>query len=209
MAKKKTLVAKDADQLVKSMLVVARSIQQILEAGAVEKAMSKRLSPSKVQVLRLLGVCGDQTPSQVARFLGVSKPAVTQIVDSMVREKMVTRKTAERSRREVTLKLSAIGVRRFRAVADQQRNLVKAAARKSSATDVHRWSDTLWKISQALAAADDTTDHVCLQCEAHADPTCALDGCAANCRFIMQEDAPKRTAQQSSRKKKAPARRKK
>lgn len=196
MASKKPLPAKDADRLVKTLLVLSRSIQQVLEAGAVETAMSERLSPSKIQVLRLLGVQGEQTPSQVARFLDVSKPAVTQIVDAMVREKLVTRKTAEHSRREVALRLSAIGTRRFRAIADQQRRLVKKAV--SHSPGARRWSETLWQITEALVAADGKSALACLQCGAHEDQSCALTNGHNRCLFLLKEDAPKRPARQNA-----------
>jgi DNA-binding MarR family transcriptional regulator len=111
MAKTKKLSTRDADRLLKTLLVLSRTVDHILETRAVDQAANEPLSPSKVQVLRLLGEQGTQTASQVARFLGVSKPAVTQIIDSMVDGTLVTRSTAAHDRREVGLKLSARGRR--------------------------------------------------------------------------------------------------
>ena len=109
MAGKVATKSKDVDRFLKALLVVSRTTQQILESSAVESAVGKSMSSSKVQILRLLGTRGAQMASQVARFLGVSKPAVTQIIDTMVKSKLVSRKVAKASRREVSLTLTANG----------------------------------------------------------------------------------------------------
>ena len=98
MAKKAPSSTSSVDQMAKAMLVLARTIDYVLESRAVEVATDKPLSNSKVQVLRLLAQRAGQTSSQVARYLGVSKPAVSQIIDAMVRSKLVTRKTSRDDR---------------------------------------------------------------------------------------------------------------
>ena len=100
---------KSIDGLLKAMLVFSRTVDHSLETNSVKRAVGVALSSSKVQILRLLGHRGGQTASQLARYLGVSKPAVSQIVDSMVRAKLVTRKPATADRREVHLHLTKKG----------------------------------------------------------------------------------------------------
>lgn len=191
MAAQKNLNAKEVDQLLKALLVLARSTQQILEAGAVKSAINKPLSASKLQVLRLLGMRGAHMASQVARFLGVSKPAVTQTIDSMVKDRVVSRRTAKTSRREVTLTLTAKGTKQFRAIQQRQRHLLRLASRESLGGRAKTWVDTVWQISKALTQADRTFTHICLQCGAHEDASCVLKGGHADCLFLLQKDLPK------------------
>lgn len=186
--------AKDVDRFLKALLVVSRTTQQILETSAVESAVGKSLSSSKVQILRLLGTRGAQMASQVARFLGVSKPAVTQIIDSMVKSKLVSRKVAKVSRREVTLTLTKGGTGHFRAIQMRQRHLLRIASRSAPKKNIQTWTETLWAISESLTGADRSFKHVCLQCGAHEDGACVLKGGGADCLFLLQEDAPKSNA---------------
>jgi DNA-binding MarR family transcriptional regulator len=186
MAKTKKLSTRDADRLLKTLLVLSRTVDHILETRAVDQAANEPLSPSKVQVLRLLGEQGTQTASQVARFLGVSKPAVTQIIDSMVDGTLVTRSTAAHDRREVGLKLSARGRRQYKAVQQRQRQVLRNAAKNANAA-VDAWISTLWNVAQALTRADRNFRHFCLQCGAYADGSCVLVGGDAKCLFLLED----------------------
>ncbi len=194
---------KATDDILKSMLVFARSVEYVLETRAVDAAIGKPLSPSKVQILRLLDQRGVHTASQVGRFLGVSKPAVTQLIDAMVRAKLVLRRTAKADRREVRLSLSEKGKQTAQAVLKQQRHRVRAAMRISRGNEIGKWIQTLQAMASSLAEADEKFDHYCLQCGAHNDGTCVLLGGDAVCP--MQADnrkpdmATRRPAKRSKR----------
>ena len=58
MAAKVPAKTKDVDRLLKALLVISRSTEQIIESRAVESAIGKSLSSSKVQILRLLSTRG-------------------------------------------------------------------------------------------------------------------------------------------------------
>lgn len=180
------------DSLLKAMLVLARTIEQVLESRAVDTAVKETFSPSKVQILRLLGQRGSQTSTQVARFLGVSKPAVTQIIDAMIREKLVTRKTAKLDRREVNLQLSQKGRNRYQAIRRTQRHYLRSAMRGTKSRDAERWIGMLHDMSTALAQADQAYQHFCAQCGAHEDGTCVLVGGDANCLYLQPSSRRRR-----------------
>jgi DNA-binding MarR family transcriptional regulator len=182
---------KMVDGLLKNLLILSRTVDHVLEDEAVKAAVSERLSESKVHILRLLGTRGSQTSSQIARFLGVSKPAVTQLVDSMVRRKLVVRKTAKHDRREVDLQLTAKGKATFEAVRSEQRQVLKRASKQASAAESNRWVEVLGSITEALAMAGDAFEHFCLQCGAHADGSCVLEagGRKSTCAFLEKARA--------------------
>ncbi len=184
MASRSALSVQDVDRFLKSLLVVSRTVEHLLETQAVKRATKLPLSSSKVHVLRLLGQRRSQTATQVARFLGVTKPAVTQLIDSMVRSKLVSRQTAKHDRREVGLMLTAGGRRQFLAVQQQQRHLLRNAARHTRGGKVDKWTTTLWEIGQAIAKADRSFELFCMQCGAYEDGTCVLTGGDAECLFL-------------------------
>lgn len=193
MAASKTLDLKTVDNLLKAMLVFSRTVENVLEARSVEAAVGRPLSASKVQILRLLGLRGGQTASQVARYLSVTNPAVSQIIDSMVRDKLVSRQTGRYDRREVDLQLTERGRQYFHAVRRQQRHLIRSALRTSGNASVDKWIKTLQAAATGVAQADQAFEDFCAQCGAHADGTCVLVGGDAQCAFLQQSTGASRS----------------
>lgn len=183
MPSKSTHATTDYDQLLKTLLLLSRMTDQVLETSAVQTAVRQPLSASKVQILRLLGTRGGKTATQTARFLGVSKPAVTQIVDAMIRAKLLTRRVAKVDRREVLLQLTKDGRNAHQAIRRRQRELIRLTILRSKDRNAKNWSDTLWTIANALSQADRTFQHFCLQCEAHSDGRCILNGDSVPCPY--------------------------
>lgn len=180
------------DDILKAILVLSRAAEYVLETQAVKAAVNGRkgsssshshLSGSKVKILRLLGQRSGQTSTQVARFLGVSKPAVTQIIDSMMRAKLVTRRTGTRDRREVNIQLTRNGRDLNQSVRRTQRLYIRNALRNRSKHDADRWVATLRDVSGVLALADKAFQRFCAQCNAHEDGTCVLEGGDATCLY--------------------------
>lgn len=172
--------------LLKAALVLSRTVDFVLETHVVESAVDLALSPSKVQLLRLLGRRGGQMPSQVAKFLGVTKSAVTQIIDSMVREKLVTRRTATGDRREINLQLTKKGRELYLAVSRAQRHCIRNKLRQVKTRDADRWIDTLNEISSSLAQAEQAFRHFCAQCGAHQNGRCVLVEGDADCLLLRK-----------------------
>lgn len=194
MQSKTSMNAKSLDGLIKAMLVMARAAEHVLETRAVEVASGSSLSSSKVQIFRLLGQRGSQTSSQVAQFLGVSKPAISQIIDTMVRDKHVVRKTAKEDRREVNLLLTAKGKRIFQGVRREQRGFARGALKKAGLSNPDRWIKTLLEITNSLAQADKQFCEFCVQCGAHDEDSCVLKGGDSDCVFIQHNAASLRRA---------------
>jgi DNA-binding MarR family transcriptional regulator len=182
------------------MLVFARTVEHVLEVRTVREAVNMTLSPSKVQIIRLLGQKTSQTSTQIARFLGVSKPAVSQIIDSMVRAKMVTRKPATADRREVHLRLTKKGRDMYQAIRREQRHCVRNTVRFTPRTEIKRWVDALGTMAQAVGRAEEAYLQFCAQCGSHADDSCVLVGGKSKCLFTQYtEKAAKRKKAASKR----------
>ncbi len=195
MPARKPVSTKTVDGMLKALLVLARAVDRVLEAGAVQTSIKGSLSSSKAQIIRLLSEHGRQTSSQVARFLGVSKPAVTQIVDAMVGSKLVVRRAAKEDRREVGLELTPRGKTVFQTLRRQQRHLLRAAIRDQREKSLIEWIDILQNVAGGLAQSDEAFRAFCLQCGAHGDRKCVLVGGDADCTFLQHQKLEARRAQ--------------
>ena len=192
MAPRNRLTDKSADELLRAMMVLARTVSHVLETRVVETTQEP-LTGSKLQLLHLLGQKGAQTPTQIARFLGISKPAVTQAVDAMMESGFVRREASKQDRRGFNLKLSAKGKVVFQKVRNEQRHLIRNALREID-TAPQEWVDVLHEMSIALAKSDSAFKHFCVQCGAYADGHCVLVGGEVSCLFLQHRgEVPKRT----------------
>ncbi len=177
----------EIDSILKAMLILLRATERVLESSNISTVVGESIGGSKVQVLRLLNAQGDQTPSQVARFLGVTKPAVSQIISAMHRSKLVAKKSKSADRREVYIGLTKLGKTAFQSVVKEQRQLVRTALKYAGNGEANTWVATMYSISSAISRADKKFEHYCLQCGAHADGTCVLQGGQSDCAFLKNE----------------------
>lgn len=203
MASKRLLDSDTVDGLLKAMLVFSRTIDYVLESRAVQGAHSKHLSSSKVQILRLLGQRGQQTPTRVARFLGVSRPAVTQLIDSMERSRLVARRTATGDRREANLTLTKQGAESFRTLRRQQRQCIRQSLRLQSAGEAKRWIGVLEALTVSLVGAEKAFEEYCLQCGAYEDGKCVLSDGDGDCLFLQHRRKSTKNKEQKLPKRKA------
>ncbi len=185
MAARKPPATKTVDDVLKAVLVLSRTVEYVLETRVAGAAANGPLSPSKVKILRLLGQRRGQSSTQVACFLGVSKPAVTQIIDSMIRDKLVTRSTVLHDRRKVNLQLTRKGRDLHHALRRTQRHYIRNVLKNQVKRDAERWVKALHDISVLLARADKAFEQFCAQCGAHKDGTCVLVGGDATCLYLQ------------------------
>lgn len=200
MPEKAPISVKTIDGLFKALAVLSRTVDQILQRRAVEEALGDSLSPSKVQALRLLARRGGQTSSQIARFLGVSRPSVSQITDALERAGLIDRFAGRQDGRESLLKLTDKGRAAFHAFRRQQRHLLRNAVRLTGSGKAEDWTKTLLEISRALAGADQAFEHYCLQCGAHSDGSCVLIGGDADCLFLQHRSSTQPIAKRKATK---------
>jgi DNA-binding MarR family transcriptional regulator len=180
-------VSRRADDLLKALLILSRTVDGVLESRSVE-GCSEPLSRSKVQVLRLLEFRGPSTLSDIATHLGVSRPAVTQIVDSLEESALVERTKSDEDRRTTLLRLAEAGREILAKVIENQRHIVRSAMRDVSEARAHRWVETVERIVVSLVQADRAFERFCFQCRAHADGTCILAEGDHPCPYVEARD---------------------
>lgn len=89
-----------------------RAIRRILRAadqGGRKLASATGLTPSKLLVLQEIERRGEVTPSAIASALQFGQATITNIVDRLVANNLVTRQRSERDRRYMLLRITEAG----------------------------------------------------------------------------------------------------
>jgi len=179
----KGATAKDAEELLKSLLVLSRTTEVVLENRPLQVA-AEPLSKPKLQILRLLAYRGGQALSTIAAHLGVTRAAVTQMVNALETLGLVSRRRSEVDRRGIDLVLTEKGEGALEKVLEEQHRLVRSAIRDADPKVVARWVDEMKGFAHLLAQANRDFEEHCLQCRAHADGSCVLAGENRDCPVL-------------------------
>ncbi len=118
---------------------------QIMQAIRVEmrRARDLNISIPQFRTLRFIQRNPDSSLSNLADHLGLTLPSASKLVDGLVKQKLITRKTSTTDRRQLTLLLTPIGTSIVdSAITSARANLAKKLE--------HLSSDELEAISQAM-----------------------------------------------------------
>ena len=91
---------------IKEMMDSFRSMRRFSAFKPLGKERLPRVTPSQWGVLMMMDGEGEHTVKDVAKALGITSSAATQLIDGLVASGYVVRKEYEQDRRKVTLVLS-------------------------------------------------------------------------------------------------------
>lgn len=91
---------------IKELLESFGSLRHHMSFRSVGSVNMPRITPSQWGALMIIEQRGESTLKDMAKTLGITSSAATQLVDGLVTNGYVMRKTHERDRRAVTLTLS-------------------------------------------------------------------------------------------------------
>lgn len=94
-------------QKVEELLESFSSLRRVMAFHPISIEKMPRITPSQWGALMLIEHQGESTVKDVARALGITSSAATQLIDGLVASGYVTRKTHAEDRRVVTLTLSS------------------------------------------------------------------------------------------------------
>jgi DNA-binding MarR family transcriptional regulator len=119
--------------LVERLQAVSRQVVALTAAAVAESAQNS-ITLAQYRTLVVLAGTPDATAGEVASQLGVSPPAVTRLVRTLTRRRLVTRRVDSHDRRQVRLSLTSRGATLVASVARaRERQFRRAIATLSSA----------------------------------------------------------------------------
>lgn len=95
-------------QKIKELMDSFGSLRRVMAFHPVSIAKMPRITPSQWSALMLIEQQGESTVKDVAKALGITSSAATQLVDGLAANRYVTRETRSEDRRVVILALSSM-----------------------------------------------------------------------------------------------------
>ena len=129
--------------------ILVRGLGLLSSAEALEQSFSF----SQVMVLQTLHRAGPMKMTELARFLGLSKPNATGLVDRLVKRSLVRRKRSDEDRRVIFVALTPSGRRAADRLAVTSRKGLTALMRRIPEDDLGAFIGTLEQLALGLAEA--------------------------------------------------------
>jgi DNA-binding MarR family transcriptional regulator len=134
-----------------------RAIRRILRAtdlGGRKLAAATGLTPSQLLVLQQIERSTETTPSVIAAALEFGQATVTNIVDRLVGEELVSRRRSDRDKRQILLRITENGRHRLGDAPDLLQERFRARFEELPPWEQAMMLASLERLAQMLDAAD-------------------------------------------------------
>ncbi len=109
---------------------------------------------SYVRVLFILKKFKEKTMSEMAKFMGVSKPNLTPVIDRLIEDGYVERKPGQKDRRKLLISLTEKGFGYIEHVEGKVKNFTTSKLEGLSDEDLHELNESSKKIIEILKRLD-------------------------------------------------------
>ena len=113
------------------MLALRRKIIESMRSDD----LSRELTMSQFEALRIIGVEGTKTMKDIAEELHITPPSATALIEEMERKGLVAREKDARDRRIVSIRLSKKALDLFTRVCDRKKAIMDRMLQKLSVQD--------------------------------------------------------------------------
>ncbi len=157
-----------------SAQIFALAMGQVIEEELWREAADSQLTVSQLKLLKLIGLAGGHTMSEVAAFLGISRAAASKSVDRLARRMLLRRKEGEEDRRAIFLSLTGAGRRLLEAYDAAARRKLAEVFDQFSREELQQLVSLLDRLAAQIVRHSSRVEELCLQCEIHHRGTCLL-----------------------------------
>ena len=150
------------------------AVEDVIEEKLWRKIAGNQLSVSQLKLLKLIGLAGATTVSDVALFLGISKAAASVAVDKLVRLELIRRSEGPEDRRAIHLSLTDHGRRMLDDYDMALQVKLAEVFGQFSGAELHRAAELLDALSELIENHQARRDEICVQCGIYFRQKCAL-----------------------------------
>ena len=171
------------NDLLQDLMILTRSAQLVLQEEVLESLREPVIGSTKMNLMRLLRRTRRQSVNDLARFLGQTKAAASQNIDSLVKADLVRREQDNVDRRCVWISLTPKGSRILKKAETRQQQALQKAIGGLSRTTLQKTSRAMRSLANAILASSENKADNCLQCCAYNTAGCVYDGGAWKCQY--------------------------
>lgn len=174
------------NELLQDLMLLSRATQLVLQEEVLQGIRDVEMGPTKMNIMRLLRRQKKQSVNDLARFLGQTKAAASQNVDSLVRAGIVKREPDKVDRRCVWVSLTPRGSRILQKAETRQRQALKKALVGLPKSIVDKARTTMRLLADAILESSASRSGHCLQCYAYNATGCAYDHGKSRCNYLLR-----------------------
>lgn len=171
----------DRLRLLRNSHIFASAIQDVFQVDFLHRVSPHSITPSQLQLLRLMSRNGEHMLSEVAEFLGVTPPAASKHVDRLEAFGLVRRQRSLADRRVTLLSASEEGrrvVERYDALAREHLGVVLSGFEPR---EIEGLSSLLERFAVSLLEESPDSDGACLRCAAYLADECPIGEIRGGC----------------------------
>ncbi len=155
-----------------SARVFAKAVRDVCEAAVLQEVVGDKLSVSQLKLLYLVAQADSVAIVDAATFLGVSSPAASKTVESLVRRRLLRRNEARGDRRRGRLSLTEASRRLLEAYETARNQKAAEVFGQFSSTELLHTARLLDRLAAGIASQGKNRDAICLQCEIYYREDC-------------------------------------
>jgi len=170
-------------QFLRSSHIFHSALREIIDARDLAESRGFSLTPSQLQLLKLISVDGQHTVSDVGAFLGVTTPAATKCVDKLERLGLLNRTPSTSDRRATMLSSSSAGRQLVSDYESVKRRRLEPALQEFSPREIDQLTGLLERFAVALFSREMPRGESCRCCAAYIDDDCSIGRLRGGCPF--------------------------
>jgi DNA-binding MarR family transcriptional regulator len=171
----------DLTRLLRYSHIFASTIRDTLECGILEDISPLPLTVTQFLVLKLMSRDGQHRAGEVARYMGISRPAATKNIDKLVRHGLIVRRRSHGDRRATLLSVSPRGRKLVQRYEETKRDRMQPLVDRFTDSDVEQLTALLRRISIAILRTAPRQDRSCLRCGAYLEQDCPIGPLQGGC----------------------------
>ena len=176
--------------------ILSQLLCDVMEQNYLINKVPHQLTKTQFSILKILNTSGSFLGSELARVIGISRPAVSKNIDKLVKYKLVSRKILKKDRRTTEISLLKAGrelVQNYEKIRqDKQKKALEILTEKEQ----QLLAKLLSKYVRNCMFGEEMLDVICLQCNEAILDECMLINQENNCKFIHKIEAKRAINQQ-------------
>ena len=175
---------KQVQEFIRNTYVLSGVVREALLPELLSAAGAENLTFEKMNVLKVIDSHGAHTLNLLAKFLAVTPPAASVMIDKLVKLNYVSRAENPHDRREVLITVTPSGHKLVKQFEETSRKRFHSILHNLSGEDVAVFNRVVHRFARALLRTTERKTSLCLQCGAFETGGCLIPDIKGICHYL-------------------------